>query len=161
MWIESSKKGTTVFFTIPFNKVDSVIIKNESKKLNSEMNTKNDIITILVAEDEEYNMIYINELFSNTNFKIIEADNGVKAVDLAINNDDIDLIFMDIKMPLMNGNEAMEQIKKVKPNLPIIALSAFAMESDKENALNKGFDSYLTKPINKNELFNIIDEYLN
>ena len=161
MWIESSKKGTTVFFTIPFNKVDSVIIKKESKKLKSEMNTKNDIITILVAEDEEYNMIYINELFSNTNFKIIEADNGVKAVDLAINNDDIDLIFMDIKMPLMNGNEAMEQIKKVKPNLPIIALSAFAMESDKENALNKGFDSYLTKPINKNELFNIIDEYLN
>lgn len=160
MWIESDKKGTIVFFTIPFDKVKSIKIKEEIKKEKLEMISNKDV-TILVAEDEEYNMIYINELFSNTCYKIIGAENGLKAVDLALNNGDIDIVFMDIKMPFMNGNDAMQKIKEVKPNLPIIALSAFAMESDKEKALNNGFDSYLTKPIDKVELFNLINEYLN
>ena len=68
---------------------------------------------------------------------------------------------MDIKMPKLNGDEAMLKIKKAKPDLPIIALSAFAMESDKENALNKGFDAYLTKPIDRNELFQLIQQFSN
>ncbi|WP_111707293.1 PAS domain S-box protein [Lutibacter citreus] len=159
MWIESDKKGTTVFFTIPFIKVKSLKVRKR-KKEKIEMKSKKDVI-ILVAEDEEYNMIYINELFSNSCYKIIAAENGAKAVDLALNNNEIDIVFMDIKMPVMNGNDAMQKIKEVKPNLPIIALSAFAMESDKEKALSKGFDSYLTKPIDKEELFNLIDKYLN
>ena len=116
-------------------------------------------LTILIAEDEEYNMLYITELFSNMNFKIIEAENGKKAVELTEKNPDIDLIFMDIKMPIMNGIEAMMEIKKQKPNLPIIALSAFAMESDKETAIKNGFDEYLSKPIDKTKLFGLIDKY--
>ena len=71
------------------------------------------------------------------------------------------MVFMDIKMPLINGNDAMLKIKTKKPNLPIIALSAFAMESDKENALNNGFDAYLTKPIDRKKIFELIQQYTN
>ena len=120
---------------------------------------KNKEITVLVAEDEEYNMMYINELFSRTNFKIIEANNGKKAVELAQKHPEIDLVLMDIKMPIMNGTEAMKAIKKQRPNLPIIALSAFAMESDKKRSLGDGFNDYLTKPINKKLLFGVIDKF--
>ena len=116
-------------------------------------------LTILVAEDEEYNMMYIHELFSKTNFKIIEADNGKKAIDLFDKHPEIDLILMDIKMPIMDGNAAMKAIKKKKPTLPIIALSAFAMESDKKEAIKEGFDAYLTKPIDRKLLFSIIGKY--
>ena len=119
---------------------------------------KNKELTILVAEDEEYNMMYISELFSTTNFKIMEADNGKKAVELAQNHPEIQLVLMDIKMPVMDGNEAMKEIKKLRPSLPIIALSAFAMESDKERALAHGFDAYLTKPLNRKLLFQLIEK---
>ncbi|MDV7186338.1 PAS domain S-box protein [Lutibacter sp. TH_r2] len=157
--LESNQKGTTITFTIPYNpnkKIKKKIIRSSIEK---EINVKNKELTILVAEDEEYNMMYINELFSTTKFKVIEAENGLLAVEKAKNNPNIDLILMDIKMPKLNGYEAMKEIKKQGIQIPIIALSAFAMESEKETAISKGFDSYLTKPINKELLFKIIDDF--
>lgn len=120
---------------------------------------KEKALTILVAEDEEYNMLYINELFSTTKFKIIEADNGLSAIEIAKNNPAIDLVLMDIKMPKLNGYDAMKAIKENNPNMPVIALSAFAMESEKETAIGKGFDFYLTKPLNRKLLFEVINKF--
>jgi CheY-like chemotaxis protein len=102
----------------------------------------------------------MNELFSKTNYKIIEANNGAEAIELVNANPEIQLVLMDIKMPVMNGNIAMKELKKTHPKLPIIALSAFAMESDKETALASGFDSYLSKPIDKKLLFELIEEFI-
>ncbi len=82
-----------------------------------------------------------------------------KTFELSLKHLDIDLILMDIKMPVMDGNKAMKEIKKKRPTLPIIALSAFAMESDKKAALNDGFDAYLTKPIDKDLLFRMIGKF--
>lgn len=127
------------------------------KKLDKKISDNK--VTILVAEDEEYNLLYINELFSKTNYKIVEAHNGKEALTISETNPNIDLVLMDIKMPVMNGNEAMKEIKNIRPELPIIALSAFAMESDKENALANGFDSYLSKPIDKKLLFQLIEDF--
>lgn len=158
IWLTSSKEGTTVFFTIPYVKVKEKMVTSVIEK-TPKMIENNMKITILVAEDEEYNMLYINELFSKTNYEIVEAGNGLQAVELAKSNPEIKLVLMDIKMPVMNGIDAMMAIKKELPSLPVIALSAFAMESDKENALEKGFDSYLSKPIDKNFLFKLIQEY--
>ena len=157
--LESSPNGTSIYFTIPYIKaktkpIITVVEQKTPQNIAKEMN-----LTILIAEDEEYNMLYITELFSSMNFKIIEAENGKRAVELADENPDIDLIFMDIKMPIMNGIEAMMEIKKQKPKLPIIALSAFAMESDKETAIKNGFDEYLSKPIDKTKLFSLINKY--
>ena len=158
IWLNSSKEGTTVFFTIPYVKVKEKMVTSVIEK-TPKMIENNMKITILVAEDEEYNMMYINELFSKTNYKVVEASNGLQAVELAKSNSKIKLVLMDIKMPVMNGIDAMIAIKKELPNLPVIALSAFAMESDKENALKNGFDSYLSKPIDKKLLFKLIQEY--
>jgi PAS domain S-box-containing protein len=159
IWFNSSKQGTTMYFTIPYSKkkkqITSVIIEEKQ----GDFEVKNKELTVLVAEDQENNRMYINEVFSQANFKIIEAYNGKQAVELFKTHSEIDLVLMDIKMPIMNGVEAMKQLKKIKPSLPIIAISAFAMESDKQKALEQGFDSYLSKPIDKNLLFNTIDKH--
>jgi len=158
IWLTSNNMGTTVYFTIPYNKVNA---PNRTKLVekNNLIKENNRAITILVAEDEVYNLLYINELFSKSGFQIIEANNGLEAVEIVKNNPEIDLVLMDIKMPIMNGKDAMIEIKKNRPQLPVIALSAFAMESDREIALSKGFDNYLSKPIDKKELFKLIDKF--
>ncbi|AOW20959.1 PAS domain S-box protein [Urechidicola croceus] len=160
IWLSSSKNGTDFYFTIPYSKSSShlnlqTLIDNKNEVVVNEKE-----ITILVVEDEEYNMMYINELFSKTNFRVIEAYNGKEAIEIFENHPEIDLILMDMKMPIMNGKDAMVSIKKEKPDLPIIALSAFAMETDKTEAINNGFDAYLTKPINKNLLFKKINNFV-
>ncbi|VAW22685.1 hypothetical protein MNBD_BACTEROID04-396, partial [hydrothermal vent metagenome] len=163
IWFTSSEKGTTFYFTIPYTKnktsLTSIVSATKKEQFKQGITEKTKKTTILVAEDEEYNMMYINVLFSSTKFKIIEANNGKQAVELFKKHPEIDLVLMDIQMPIMNGNEAMKEIKKIKPSIPVIALSAFAMESDKEKTLKKGFDFYISKPIDKKLLFNTIKEY--
>ena len=159
IWLNSSDQGTTIYFTIPYVKSKTPLISSVIEEQKPSIQVKNKEITILVAEDEEYNMMYITELFSITNFKIIEANNGKKALELAQSNPDIQLVLMDIKMPVMDGNEAMKEIKKLRPSLPVIALSAFAMESDKTRALGLGFDAYLTKPLDRKLLFQLIEKF--
>ncbi|MDO9274746.1 MAG: response regulator [Lutibacter sp.] len=159
IWLNSCENGTTIYFTIPFIKSKVPLISSVIEEQKPAIQVKNREINILVAEDEEYNMMYITELFSTTNFKIIEANNGKKALELAQNHPEIQLVLMDIKMPVMDGNEAMKEIKKLRPSLPIIALSAFAMESDKAKALALGFDAYLTKPLDRTVLFQLIESF--
>jgi PAS domain S-box-containing protein len=159
IWLNSSGNGTNVYFTIPYIKAKTPLISTVIEEQKTTIQVKNKELTILVAEDEEYNMMYISELFSSTNFKIIEADNGKKAVELVQNHPEIQLVLMDIKMPVMDGNEAMKEIKKLRPSLPVIALSAFAMESDKERALDLGFEAYLTKPLDRKLLFQLIEKF--
>ncbi|MGV6845945.1 MAG: PAS domain S-box protein [Lutibacter sp.] len=158
IWLNSSKQGTTVYFTIPYiqkeAKITSVVEKEKT------MASKQQTLTILVAEDEEFNRMYIEELFSNTNHQLIEAFDGQMAVEKFKKNPQINFVLMDIKMPKMDGYEAMKRIKEIK-NVPVIGLSAFALESDKVKAKHEGFDDYLTKPINKKELFSLIDQYAN
>jgi PAS domain S-box-containing protein len=159
IWLNSSENGTTIFFTIPYIKSKVPLISSVIEEQKPTIQVKNSEINILVAEDEEYNMMYIAELFSTTNFKIFEANNGKIALELAQNHPEIQLVLMDIKMPVMDGNEAMKEIKKLRPQLPIIALSAFAMESDKAKALGLGFDAYLTKPLDRKLLFQFIEKF--
>jgi len=159
IWFTSSELGTTIYFTIPYIKKEKPLTTTFIEEIQDEDKVKNKEITILVAEDEEYNMMYIDVLFSKTNFKIIKAINGKQAVELFKKHPEIDLILMDIQMPIMNGNEAMKEIKKIKSSIPVIAISAFAMESDKEGAFKNGFDSYLPKPIDKDLLFNTINKH--
>jgi len=160
IWIQSNTKGTTVNFTIPYKKATTKLITTVVNEKKPNMKNTSKEFLILVAEDEEYNMMYINELFSKTKYKIIEANNGQEAIDLALQNPSINLVLMDIKMPIKNGKDAMKEIKAKKPNLPIVALSAFAMESDVESAIKDGFDAYLTKPIDRKKLFEILNKYL-
>lgn len=117
--------------------------------------------TILIAEDEEYNMMYMEELFSNTPFNIIGAEDGEKAIKLFKQHTKVDLVLMDIKMPRVGGVEAMKAIKELSSKTPIIALSAVDIEFGNEGLLESGFDAYLSKPIDKVKLFELINKNLN
>ena len=88
------------------------------------------------------------------------AKNGLEAVKLCIDNPDIDFVLMDIKMPELNGFEATKSIKEIYPNLPIIAQTAFAIMGDRDFALSMGCDEYISKPIKRVELIELMNNYL-
>lgn len=112
---------------------------------------------ILVAEDDETNFYYLNALITReTGAKVLHASNGRETIDLFRANPDIKLILMDIKMPDIDGFEATKQIKMISDNVVIIAVTAYAMSGDEERIMAAGCDGYLSKPINKKSLMEII-----
>ena len=108
--------------------------------------------TILVAEDEDYNFKLLKYILEKEGIKVLWAKNGLEAVEMFKENKSIDLVMMDIKMPLMTGIEAIIEIKKVNSSIPSIAVTAYAMDKDKTKCLDAGFDEYVTKPVNRVEL---------
>ena len=116
--------------------------------------------TILVAEDETANTLFIKTILGNTGIQIISVENGLEAVEICKTNHDISLVLMDIKMPEMDGLTATRIIKSFRKDLPIIATTAFALSSDREKCLEVGCDNYLSKPIKKDNLISTMNEYL-
>ncbi|WP_159518954.1 response regulator [Sunxiuqinia indica] len=117
------------------------------------------LIHILVAEDEEFNFLYLVESLSEFNIKLYRAKDGLSAVKMCQENPHFDQVLMDIRMPVMDGYTATNEIKKFRPNLPIIAQTAYAMESDKRKAFEEGCDDYISKPIRRQVLIDIIAKY--
>ena len=116
--------------------------------------------TILVAEDNKINQIVVNKMLKAHNTQVIFAENGKECVDYFVNNH-VDLIFMDIQMPVMDGVEATKAIRALKngKSIPIIAMTANTMKQDIEHYLNIGMDGYLTKPFNKDSLNSLLNVY--
>ncbi|RLD78163.1 MAG: hypothetical protein DRJ10_10780, partial [Bacteroidetes bacterium] len=114
---------------------------------------------ILVAEDEEINFLFLKETLQQSGAKVDWAKNGQEAVDLALNKA-YDLILMDMKMPVMDGYDATKKIKKIKPNTPIIAQTAYALPEEQKIGYEAGCDFYLSKPIDPINLINTIKKYL-
>jgi CheY-like chemotaxis protein len=94
------------------------------------------------------------------NIRVLWARDGLEAVSLCESDPSIDLVLMDIKMPLLNGYEATRRIKKNRPELPIIAQTAYAMISDKIEADKAGCDGYLSKPIKIHQIQEVLQEHL-
>jgi two-component system cell cycle response regulator DivK len=116
---------------------------------------------ILIVEDDPMNMKLIVEILNSLDFMIQTAKNGLEALTIA-DKDLYDLILMDIELPGMDGIETARRIKD-KPgynNIPIIALTAFAMKGDREKFLNEGFDYYLSKPIHVADFINFMKDIL-
>lgn len=116
--------------------------------------------TILIAEDDDANYMLLQKSLAKTNAKVIRAENGKEAVKLCKVNPDIELVLMDIRMPIMDGIEATSQIKQIDKNLPIIVQTAFTMSSEKEKSFKVGCDDYISKPINLKELFATVCKYI-
>lgn len=158
--VESEKgKGSIFYVTIPFKPAGNV--NDTTTKPTSTSDKK--CYNILIAEDEEVNYLYIEALLEQemeVNYHLIHAKDGKEAVDICLSNNNIDLVLMDIKMPLMNGHEAAQKIKLHLPHLPIIAQTAYSTESDKILALQNGCDSFVSKPINKEKLAELLHHYL-
>lgn len=116
---------------------------------------------ILIVEDVESNYLYLNAVLSKLDVKVEWAKNGIEAVDFAKGNPSTDVILMDLQMPEMNGYEATREIKKIYPDMVIIAQTAFAMSEDRAKALEAGCDDYLAKPIRSKDLLDTVNKYLN
>ncbi len=123
-----------------------------------------DTLNILVVEDNDLNAKFLSAILKRLNFKFDLAVNGSICVEKFLENN-YDLILMDIQMPVMNGLEAtarireLEQQMEVEHRIPIIAITAFAFEHDKQNCLDAGMDDYLTKPYRPQDLIDIIKVY--
>lgn len=115
--------------------------------------------TILVAEDVESNFLFLEEVIRKTGAEVLWAKNGQEAVEM-FNNNKVDLILMDIQMPLMNGFDATKIIKKKNPDIPIISQTAYAMSEDRIKSLNAGCDDYIAKPIPSQKLIDMLSAYM-
>jgi signal transduction histidine kinase len=146
-------KGSTFYFTIPYKPVHST--ESTGNVVPPSLHRK----TILVAEDEEYNFLFIEEVLLDFDIHIIHAKDGQEALNICLENNNIDLILMDIKMPIMDGHTAAKLIKEHNPNVPIIAQSAYAMDYEIKR-FSGIFDHYVAKPIMTTEFKRLIRQYL-
>jgi len=150
-------RGSVFKFTIPLvydvseqndkNDDDAEIVQNvfESK-------------IILVAEDDNINFLLLKTILEKKNHQVIRAKNGQEVVDISASNPDIDLIFMDIKMPVLDGYEAFEKIKEQKPDCIVIAQTAHSSNEVKEKIMKAGFSGYITKPLDKDKIYELINK---
>lgn len=161
IWVESEwQKGSTFYLEIPYHTIHNPITK-ESKPLALQIpiETPYSKQKVLIAEDETFNFKLLEVMLRQLGAEITWVKNGQDAVNAIQEGQDFDLIFMDIKMPVMDGLEAIRLIRQTHPRIPIIAQSAFAFTDEKERCLEVGCDHYLTKPIPKQELVDIFQKY--
>lgn len=158
IWLESKEGiGSKFYFSFPVNTdVNEKISHNIPTAGIQEVFRQ---ITILLAEDDEITLLYYSQILKNSKYKLLIANNGKEAVEMCENNSDIDLVLMDIKMPVMDGFTAAKLIREFRPNLTIIAQTAFALETEKQK-YGHHFNDYITKPINFEELIQKINKYI-
>ena len=116
---------------------------------------------ILIAEDEELNIAFLREVLADTGAITIWAQNGKDAVEIAQKTPDLDMILMDVKMPVMNGYDATKKIREFNQKVIIIAQTAYALSGEKEKSIAAGCNYYLTKPIDVQTLINTINGFIN
>lgn len=158
--ISDKDKGSSFVFTIP-----TFINQNEkSDKITTYSNNNFSEIksgaTILVAEDDIVSANLIKTVLKRAGFNVLNTNNGLSAVELVKASKDIVLVLMDIKMPEMNGYEAIKEIRKFNQSIKIIAQTAYALKGDEERALEIGADAYLSKPIDIIKLKSLLNELL-
>jgi signal transduction histidine kinase/CheY-like chemotaxis protein len=162
--IESEKgKGATFHFSVDYKRANNNKGNNKQPATNTSdttLATANK--TVLIVEDNSINSVYLNILFENTGFdiNIINAKNGKEAIDICRKNNDIALVLMDLKMPILSGFDAARQIKKIDPDLIIIAQTAYTTESDKKKAIEAGCDDFISKPFSEEMFISVVSKYL-
>lgn len=112
--------------------------------------------TILIVDDVDINIELIKEILEGTHMRILDAHNGQQAINSCLQDKSIDIVLMDIQMPIMNGYEATRQIKKMRPDLPIIAQTAYAFAEDVSKSIAAGFNDYIAKPFDRDKLIEIL-----
>ncbi|MEI6139048.1 MAG: PAS domain S-box protein [Mariniphaga sp.] len=161
IWVESQEDfGSTFYFTLPYNaRPDEKATVKTSVFADGTTNLTRPI-KILIAEDDEASEMLISLMVNVFCKEILKVRTGLEAVETSRENPDIDLILMDIQMPVMGGYEAIRQIREFNKNVIIIAQTAYGLSGDREKAIEAGCNDYIAKPINKAELQTLILKYL-
>jgi PAS domain S-box-containing protein len=148
-------KGSVFSFSLPYKPAvsDETFIEEVSRFRPLDLHLK-----ILVVEDEEINWLYLNEILKNR-VKILRAVNGKEAVELVKKHQDIDIILMDIKLPDINGLDLTRKIKSMNRRIKVIAQTAYALAGDRDSVIAAGCSGYISKPVNRDELLNLITAY--
>jgi signal transduction histidine kinase/CheY-like chemotaxis protein len=143
-------KGSTFWFTIPYLPMPEEEANQQQAIQQAKQVISHQMFTILIAEDNESNFLLFKSILGKE-YQLIHAWDGREAVEY-YKKYQPNLILMDINMPNMNGYEATREIRKLSATVPIIAVTAYAYSSEKEQILNSGFNSYIAKPLNASEL---------
>ena len=159
LWVESKiGLGSTFYFTLGFGlgtKIDMKPLQiTKVDKIKKSCN-------ILLTEDDKVNQMVLTKLLEERGYSVDTANNGVEAIEM-FEKKSYDVILMDIQMPLMDGVEATKRIRKMEngKNIPIIAITAYALNGDREKFLSHGMDEYIAKPTKVNKLYSTIDKCL-
>ncbi len=160
VWVKSEvDKGTVFYLELPVMDLNESLIDEQSDN-SVEQSSRLENVTILIVEDEEQNYLYLKELLLPMGANLFWASDGLKAIQMVLNHAEIDIVLMDIKLPVMDGLTAAKKIKMYRNKLPIIAQTAFGLEGDEEKTIAAGLDGYIAKPIMKEELFQKIFKFL-
>ncbi len=154
-------KGTKICISVPFNNIseEKIEIENSVSVKTNEIQIEN--LKILIVEDDDISYSLLSRFTQKLSKEILYAKNGFEAVVACQDNHDIDLVLMDIKMPVMDGYEATRQIRQFNKDVIIIAQTAYAFSNDREMITEAGCNDYIYKPINKDFLFELIKKHCN
>lgn len=155
LWVESVKgNGSTFFFTIPIQQLE-----RESGSVLNINKLPGSLKTILVAEDDEINFVYINILLKSELVSVLHAMDGWEAIEICKEHPEIDAVLIDLKMPMLDGFEATKKIKAMRPDLPVLAITAYSGNLDRLRAQSSGCEEFITKPVRKEHLVEVLLKY--
>jgi PAS domain S-box-containing protein len=154
--------GSTFYFTLPA-KSDSAETQTADKKISQNEKTIPKVkgLKILIAEDDEPSRKYLSFVVNHFSAVILEAETGIKTIELCRQHPDIDLVLMDVQMPGLDGYEAALRIREFNKEVIIIAQTAFALKGDREKAIGAGCNDYIAKPVKKDNLLALMQKYFN
>jgi PAS domain S-box-containing protein len=160
IWVESEEgKYTTFYFTIPYIVESEGINTFENGGFVQHKDVEHKRLKILIVEDDEVSYSHLSTIIQKISYEVLHVITGVQAIEICRNTPDIDVVLMDIRMPKMDGNEATRQIRQFNKDVIIIAQTAYGFSSDKQKTIEAGCNDYISKPINKTQLYDLIKKH--